>query len=98
EIKQLFEDGTLLLVQTRADIYEDQFITSMPHVESPDMYDAIAINLKLQEFQTVTPEFAIAPKKPTNASTVDKGNQQTSDAKPDKTTILDDIFGKYVKK
>jgi hypothetical protein len=94
-IKQIFKNGDLLTVQTKTDIYENQLIVGMPHEEDPEMFDAIAIALKLKEVLFVTPQFAIVPRDQTKKSTVDRGTQQTknaSAANEEKTTVLYETF------
>jgi hypothetical protein len=79
-IRQAFRNRDLLVVQTKTGLYENQLIQSCPHEEDPEQFDTIAIALKLKEAQFIQPQFnKLAPKQvrnPSNASTVDKGQQQ----------------------
>ena len=49
QIKNYYESGNLLIAQTKTGAYLNMFISNMPHIESPDMYNAIAMNLRLME-------------------------------------------------
>lgn len=81
-IRQFYLNGTLLVVQTRSGIYENQLIASMPHEEDPSQYDALAIALSLKQAQFVTASFSAVPKNPHNTSTVQRGTQQPTTPTP----------------
>ena len=78
EIRDLYREGKLLTVQTRAGDYENQVIEALPHEENPDMYDTIAIGLKLKEVRIVTAqvEATYRAKSPAQSKTVDRGETQ----------------------
>lgn len=82
EIEQLYLNGTLLTVQGRTKTFRNMLIEKMPHDEDPALFDVIALALSLHEVQFVTATFGKLPaskvKKPTNASTVDRGQLQTT--------------------
>ena len=82
QIRQLFLNGELLVVQTKSGVYDNQLIQSMPHEEDPEHYDAITLALKLKQALFVTPQYAALPpkqvKNPSNASTVSRGEQQNT--------------------
>lgn len=79
-IKQLFLNATLLVVQTRTGVYENQLISSMPHEEDPELYDAITLALKLKQAQFVEPQFSSLPpravRNKSQSSTEKRGEQQ----------------------
>lgn len=84
-LKNLFKSFTLLTIRTKTDIYKNQLLSSMPHTESSDMYDAIIINLKLKEAFFVQPQYGnvpIFPRNNKNKSTVDRGSQNSTQATP----------------
>ena len=98
QIRQLFLNGELLVVQTKAGVYDNQLIQAMPHEEDPAQYDAITLGLKLKQAQFVTPQFATLPRRQvrnkSNSSTVARGEQQktsqtTSTRSP---TVLFGVF------
>lgn len=73
--------GTLLTIQTRTGSYPNMVISDLPHEETPDMFDGVAIRLQLREARFVQPKTELASsqvKNPTQASTINKGTQQTS--------------------
>ena len=74
-IRSYYLTGTLLVVQTRTGIYENQIIASMPHDETPEQYNTVAINLSLRQALFAAPENSITPANPTDSTTVDRGQQ-----------------------
>lgn len=103
EIKALFSQVDTLVVQTRTGTYANMIIEKMPHDETPDVFDAIPLVVKLREVQFVTAQFqALPPKavaKKRNASTVKRGEQngkpETSTGGQTKSsTLYNLIFGK----
>jgi hypothetical protein len=74
-IRSYYLSGTLLVIQTRTGIYENQLISGMPHEETPEQYDAISLNLSLRQALFVIPAGAITPVKPSDSTTVEKGEQ-----------------------
>lgn len=79
QIKQLYLNAELLIVQTKSSVYYNQLIASMPHEENPDQYDAITLELGLKEAQFATTRFDYVPSNPKQSTTVNRGTQQ---AKP----------------
>jgi len=75
-IRQYYLNGTLLVVQTRTGIYQNQLISSIPHEESPDQYNAISMAISLKEVQFVTAKFSKRTKKPSDSDTTGRGTQQ----------------------
>lgn len=79
-IKSNFLRGERLTVQTRTGGYPNMLIASMPHEETPGIYDGVSINLNLVEAKFVVPESELSTSQVANnkdASTVSKGSQQT---------------------
>jgi hypothetical protein len=90
-INKLFHDFSLLTVQTNTGTYEKQMISSMPHIESSDIFDGTIINIKMKEALFIEPQYGtvpISPKRPKNKSTNDRGNQNGSDATPRRESEL----------
>jgi hypothetical protein len=91
-IRSYYFNGTVLMVQTRSGIYENQIISSMPHQEDPDQYNALTLALSLKQVQFVTASTAVVPRDSTNATTVNRGTQQATTA-PTASTTLNWITG-----
>ncbi len=91
-IRQYFFQATLLIVQTRAAIYQDQIISALPHEEDPNMYDALTIALSLKQVLYVSAQYTNVPKYPANSSTIDRGQQQGIPATPKQTTAAQDLY------
>lgn len=91
QIKSYYLQGTLLIIQTKSGVYENQLITSMPHEEDPEQYDALTVALSLKQVQFVTPQYGVNPKYPKHEDTVNRGIQQGSTT-PEPTTA-NQIFG-----
>lgn len=75
-IKSYWLNATLLVVQTRTDVYPNQFIGSLPHEEDPALYNTITIALKLKQILFVTAQYNVVPKSQKNSTTVNRGTQQ----------------------
>lgn len=84
QILQLFTVATLLNVQTRTAAYSNMLIQRMPHEETPEMFDAIPLTIRLKEVQLISTQSqalpAVSVKKPVNQSTVNTGAQQPGTA------------------
>lgn len=76
DIRQYYFNATLLIVQTRSGIYENQLIASLPHEENPEMFNALEISLNLKQIQFVTTQYGVVPRYPSDTTTVDRGVQQ----------------------
>lgn len=92
-IRQYYINGTLLVVQTRSDIYQNQLIASMPHEEDPTQYDVIPLMLNLKQVQFVTAQYGVVPKQPKNANTVKRGTQQGTTAPVQQASAARQIAG-----
>lgn len=75
-IRQYYLNATLLIVQTRSGIYENQIISALPHEEDPTMYNALTVALSLKQVFFVTAQYGVVPKHATNSNTVNRGTQQ----------------------
>lgn len=97
-IRQLYLSSTLLIVQTRAGVYKNQLIQSMPNEEDPDYYGSLTIALKLKQIQFTTAKYAVLPKRAKHTSTVDRGTQQGTIAPPNETWLahLDTSYNKFI--
>lgn len=82
-IRTTYSAGTLLTIRTRTGSYPNMVITDLPHDETPSEFNAISIRLRLREARFVTPKQGLASdqvKNPAQASTQNRGTQQTSTA------------------
>lgn len=92
EIEQAYINSTSMIVQTRASTFANMVITDMPHDESPDLGDIVAISITLKEVFWFTssvetmPAKEVAANKKTgaksDASTVKQGQKAASEATP----------------
>lgn len=77
-IKQLYDENTLVGIQTRVKTYQPMLLESLTHDEDPAKIDAIELKLKFTEWKTIEPEYdkksTKSMKKPKQSSTVDRGN------------------------
>lgn len=95
-IKQYFLKSTTVMIQTKTSLYEDMYITDMPHEEDPDMFDAVAIAISFKQILVATTEITkIVPKDPVNIPTVNRGVQSPVAPNPSSTFLLD-TFGGYI--
>ncbi len=86
EIENLFNSATLITVQTRTSIYQNQMITSLPHSETSELYSGVALSLNLRQVLIVSAQYNITPKYPSNSNTVQRGTQQGTTANATQTT------------
>lgn len=80
-LRSTFNAGTLLTIRTRTGSYPNMVITDLPHEETADVFDGIAIRLRLREARFVTPKTGLSKeqtKDAKQASSTSKGTQQTS--------------------
>lgn len=94
-IRSYYLNGTLLVIQTRTGIYENQLISSMPHEEVPEQYDAISLNLSLRQAQFVAPEGNVTPANPSDTTTVERGQQGISSANATQIALSIAVFQSY---
>ena len=97
QVRDLFRRGELLTVQTRVDSFPSMLIEKMPHDETPEMFDGVAMALSLKEAQFVQPQFSALRvanvSKPKDASKVERGQQQPTEAPPEKkASVLSGFF------
>jgi hypothetical protein len=98
EIKSAYTGNSKLTVQTRVDTYTDMVILEMPHDETADIADTIAMGIKLEHAIFVDPQYAQLPpskvKKSSNSSTAKTGQKQGTDANASQNSAAYDlIFG-----
>lgn len=93
-IRQLYKAATVLIVQTKAGTYFNQLIQSIPHEEDPEIYDTIALSLRLKEvlFVTSISQALPTPKYPANSSTVSRGTVQPTNTTVKNTSVAHNIF------
>lgn len=93
-IRQLYLNGTLLVVQTKSGVYDNQLIESLPHEEDPAQYDVLTIALSLKQVIFVTAQYGVVPKSPNNSTTQKRGTQQGTEAAPKQSaSALSGILG-----
>jgi hypothetical protein len=87
-IIQIYQNRELLNIQTFAGTYNNMIIYDPSHDEGSEIYNSVAMVLKLRQVQSVTPQFSLAPKNKRNKSTVDKGTQQPQPIKDGSSTLV----------
>lgn len=94
-IREMFQKGEILTMQTKAGSYSNMLIVEMPHDENPDAFGTLTLTLKLKEVLIVTARYEKLPpskvKNKTHASTVQRGEQFGQPTKK-KSSTLHDIF------
>jgi hypothetical protein len=92
QVADLFRTGDLLTLQTRVDSFPSMLIEKMPHEESPDVLDGVALALSLKQALFVTPQFSTLPPqkvaKAKDSDTVKRGQQQPTPSPERKGSIL----------
>lgn len=85
QMRQAKTNGTSLIVQTRAGTYENMVIQAMPHEESPEYGDCLAMSCTLREVQWFTATIETLPAKEVAVSS--KSAAAGGNAKPDADTV-----------
>ena len=78
EIKTASLNSTSLTVQTRTGIYSNMVIQETPHDETTELYNGITIYLRLREIQIPLGTQNFSPADPTQANTLQEGEQNPS--------------------
>jgi hypothetical protein len=77
QIATLFKANTLVTVQTRVDSFKNMLMVGMPHEETTEMTDVVAIVQKFEETRLVKLAYSTAaPKAKKNTDTIKRGEQQ----------------------
>lgn len=95
-LRATFNSGTLLTIRTRTGSYPNMVISDLPHDETATEFDAISIRLRLREARFVTPKTGLAQDQvqdPKQASTVNRGAQQTTAANASTTARAESTMG-----
>lgn len=61
-------NATLLSVQTKSGVYPNMIVRDLPHDETPEMFDVIALNLRLKEVIFIAPVSIAQPNAPADYS------------------------------
>lgn len=84
EIRQLWQAGTVLIVQTTAGTYPSMILVDIPHEEHPDAIHSITVGVRLKEARFVKAAYGGLAKSKvkakSKASTVKAGAKQTNTA------------------
>ncbi|MCW8965364.1 MAG: hypothetical protein OQK82_01555 [Candidatus Pacearchaeota archaeon] len=83
-IKVAYLLGIRFTVQTKTDLYPNQFIQEMPHEEDPELFDTITMVISFREVQFFASDIQVLGETQVtdvkDQSTVSRGLQQTSTA------------------
>lgn len=96
QVRELYTRGDLLTVQTRVDSFPSMLIEKMPHEETADIFDGVALALGLKEAMFVTPQFVkLKVAKSKDSDSVARGQQQPTESTPERkksVSVLGSIF------
>lgn len=76
EIRQNFLDSTLFIIQTKAGVYENQMMTSLPRSENAEVFNGTVLILNFRQVLFVTASVTFSPKNNSDSNTVNRGTQQ----------------------
>jgi hypothetical protein len=94
-IKYYYLTATLLNVQTKTGLYENQIISSMPHEESAQQYDTVSITINLRQALFSFPDTGISPENPEDNNTVERGQLSLSPATATQIALAIGVFNSY---
>lgn len=93
EIKNLFNDLTEFIIQTKVETYTGMYLEALPHEESARMIDTISIQLPFVQQMTAAAEVVGLPPESvanqSDANSVDVGNKRPQSS----GTLLSQLFG-----
>lgn len=99
QVQQAWNDNKLVIVQTKVGSYENMLIETMPHDETPELGNGIAMPIRLSEWRTVTPQYGSLPptkvaskKQSDTAKQGQKQGQTASQAQTRKASVLYGVF------
>lgn len=96
QIMTAYRGTEALSVQTKAQTYENMFIEDPSHDETAEIFDTIAISLKLRQIQFVAAQYAALPpsrvRSPRNSSTSRTGQKTPQTATPAQSSVAHDLF------
>ncbi|MCK5644690.1 MAG: hypothetical protein KAJ19_28080 [Gammaproteobacteria bacterium] len=79
QLVQSFINSDFFIIQTKAGIFENQYLTAVPHEEDSKIANTLAIALSFKEAQVQQAVFGTLPASavadPQDSSTVDRGEQ-----------------------
>lgn len=82
-IRQFFTEATLFTIQTKTGLYSDMIISSMPHQENNEYWDAIPIELKFKQVVFASNSTAsFSPEAANDSGTAKRGNLQPKAPSP----------------
>ena len=96
QVKQTYRNQDQLIVQTKTDTYENIYIQSMPHEESPGNFDSVVMNLMLEETQLAVTVITFIPEEQKDSDTKNRGQQESStptEAQEQRGSTLSRWFG-----
>ena len=96
QIKQIYRSQTQLIVQTKTDTYENIYIQSIPHEESPENFDSIIMSLVLEETKLAVTEITFIPEVELDSNTKNRGQQESktpTNAQEQRGSTLSRWFG-----
>lgn len=83
EIRQLFRQSTRFIVQTRTDNYSNLYLQSVPHEETPELFDTITIVMEFIEALFTAVQIQALPpdsvRDANDSSTLDRGEVTGTD-------------------
>lgn len=89
EIRQLYEAGTKFIVQTKTGNYADMVLFDIPHDETAEGFDTIAVNLKFRQAPFIKPTLGgPVPRKAKHANTTKRGQVQGKTAAAPRGSFL----------
>jgi hypothetical protein len=79
QVRQAYRNHVQINVVTRVNTYENMYIQSMPHEESPDNFNAVVMNLGLYETKVGATGSTYVPLNPADSNTQERGHQETAE-------------------
>ena len=95
QIKTSYLSGDIFTVQTKADTYFNMMFQSIPHEESPDMFDVLAVGVRMREVLIVETQYQALPADQVQ-NTNDQSTVETGTTAPTATVTSPSLLTKLV--
>ncbi len=100
QIRNYRQMGALLTVQTKVASYDKMVIADIPHEEEPAMFNTVGMMVRFIEAQFVSAQYDTLPESevadPANASTQQRGQQQSVEANTSQAAKGDAASGSWI--
>lgn len=95
QMREAYQSAAPLSVQTTVETFDNQYIQGLPFDHTPEVFDTIAVSLKLREVQFVEAQYKAITnaRSPRNVTTKPTGQKTPQPATPAQDTGASVLYG-----